>query len=252
MYNLFMGMIMIRYIALFLMLLGCSKAVVPIPAVSPYEDNSVLSEGISDRTVALVYKSAGEDGKEIYRPFCTGVWVSEREILTAGHCVESMAELQGAGKIGLELKFIIKNQVVDIGEDVRGVYVGRVLAVDLRHDLALIGVGGLAPRHGVSRLAERMPGVGTRMFSCGHVKGLYWTYVEGVVAAWRHEMAMSEFEGPFMQVSAPVYLGNSGGGIFNASGELVGIASFIASAPNAAFYIPLVHMKSFLKKNGVK
>jgi S1-C subfamily serine protease len=55
-----------------------------------------------------------------------------------------------------------------------------------------------------------------------------------------------ELLGPWMQVSAPIWYGNSGGGAFDAEGSLVGIASFKALAPNVAFYVHLETIREFL------
>jgi S1-C subfamily serine protease len=49
-----------------------------------------------------------------------------------------------------------------------------------------------------------------------------------------------------MQVSAPVWFGNSGGGAFNDEGEIVGIASFIMKGPSLGFFIPVDSIRPFL------
>ena len=52
-----------------------------------------------------------------------------------------------------------------------------------------------------------------------------------------------------MQVSAPLWFGNSGGGVFDDSGDLVGIAVALAwaNAQNAALCVSLGDLREFLK-----
>lgn len=245
------------FVLLFVM--GCASAPSkPLAHTVPpeYEADTPLATEINASTVAFVHKEASfTDGSvdNIFRPYCTGVWVSERVILTAHHCVEGARSAMGAKKLmGLQVKLITANEVVNVNEDTKEPWKAEVIAVDEKRDMALVSVLGAAkllPKHDVARLAASSPGVGSKVHIVGHVKGLYWSYMEGVVSSYRKEIPMSNVKGPFMQVSAPVYLGNSGGGAFNSSGQLVGMISFISGAPNAGFYISLKNIKQFVHSN---
>lgn len=204
---------------------------------------------MGNSTVALVM--ADEDGD--VRPYCTGVWVTEDEILTANHCVEAVArhlydvdEETPVDPVGVKIHYIVEKEAV-LGEEPTAMHLGHVKAVNEDNDLALIKVelSGV-PTHEYADVADELPALGERVLCVGHPRGLYWSYVQGVVSAYRKSMPGMDKGGPFVQVSAPVWFGNSGGGVFDTSGRLVGIASFITKAPNTAFYIHADNIKKFL------
>jgi S1-C subfamily serine protease len=140
---------------------------------------------------------------------------------------------------------------------------GVVLAVVPEHDLALIEAsGGNLPSHEVAEVGEENPAIGEKISVVGQVRGLYWTYVEGTVAQYRTDIPergkpVSEvneigFVGPYLQVSAPVWYGNSGGGAFDMDGKLVGIASFLTGAPHSCYFIHPDVIRGFLKAHKVQ
>ena len=209
-------------------------------------------------TVALVHtKIDPDDGSRSTGPFCTGVWVNKTMILTAHHCVVGIAgQLEKEGVVieklsDITIQYIVENEVVGIGRDPSAMHNAKIKGLDKENDLALLEAvnESSVPNHGIAELAESAPIVGERLSFIGHVKGFYWTYVEGPVAGYREDLDMmgQDRPGPFMQVSAPIYFGNSGGGAFDKDGKLVGIASFIyAGMPLCAFYEPLETIRSFL------
>lgn len=213
--------------------------------------SSPLIKHIADSTVALVLRRPDNS----VRVYCTGVWVSENIILTAHHCVQSAVNvIYGAEEVdapvdGASIYYILENEVTSVEEEPTAVHLAQVAQDDANHDLTLVkALGNAVPKHDIAKLADVSPGVGERLHFCGHVGGLYWTFVEGVVAAYRKELPV-ERSGSFLQVSAPVYFGNSGGGAFNTDGELVGIASFlIKRIPNTAFYVHLTHVKKLIEE----
>ena len=64
--------------------------------------------------------------------------------------------------------------------------------------------------------------VGERVFTIGAPRGLELTIAEGLVSSKRSSEGMR-----FVQTSAPISPGSSGGGLFDAQGHLVGITTFI-------------------------
>ena len=70
------------------------------------------------------------------------------------------------------------------------------------------------------------------------------------IAAYRDKMDMSDLNmtpGPWIQVAGSVYHGDSGSGLWNQDGELIGICSFIGFAPGEGFYSHLKTIRKFLK-----
>lgn len=216
---------------------------------------------LADSTVALMMRDKDGD----WRVFCTGVWVGDGEIATAHHCVQAVANIlasKGADEeaksekvdvdvLGVKIHYIVQSEVEGIEEEPSGVHLAKVVMDDSHHDVSLLkAVGGNVPKHDLAVLASRMPGVGDKIEVIGHVKGMYWTYVEGNVSAYRDGLPERyiDITGPFMQYAAPVYFGNSGGGVFNKDGELVGIVSFMASAPMTNFAIPVKRIRTMMKE----
>lgn len=75
--------------------------------------------------------------------------------------------------------------------------------------------------------------VGERAFSIGTPKGLELTIAEGIVSSKR---VIQDFR--YIQTSAPVSPGSSGGGLFDAQGQLLGVTTFgVLRAQNLNFAI---------------
>jgi S1-C subfamily serine protease len=202
-----------------------------------------MAAELRDETVGLFVPD--EDGEMTV--FCTGVWVSDTEILTAGHCSE---HAQSEGKypeaVGSLVWYSTASEAGDPGQTPKATHLAVVVLHDHTHDLSLLKVRSVAPMHMHAHVADESPAQGAHLSFMGQPSGLYWTYFEGYLAAYRKELPV-DFSGPFMQVSAPVFFGSSGGGAFDSNGNLVGIASFMMTrTPNCAFYIPVVSIKNFL------
>lgn len=204
-------------------------------------------------SIALVY-GTGEDEY----PYCSGSWVSEYSILTAAHCMAGIAEKVRSERVTtgdfaapevdpmtLELNYVVQNDVDDPFKPVKRSYIAKLVAMSPERDLALVRVVGAHPVHGWAFLAKTTPEVGSVVSSSGTVKGLYWSYRQGVVSAYREDMSQ-KIKGPFLQVSMAISHGDSGSGIFNEYGELIGVTSFATNAPNSGFCIHLKTIRGFL------
>ena len=111
------------------------------------------------------------------------------------------------------------------------VTLARVLATDLRRDLALLLVTTIPAGLRYVPLAE--PGgveVGQDVYAIGHPKGLLWSYTEGVVSQIRPDYQWKFGEGSLhqatvIQTQTPMHPGSSGGALFDGDGRVVGITS---------------------------
>ena len=214
-----------------------------------------------------------KDAKAELRAYCTGVWVSKDTILTAEHCVDDLGrpeedprramirELLGMPKdrwdpTGQPLWISAFGEVSEGAKKLRGSHRATVLAVDWEHDLALVKVNkeemATVAAHPVATLArEGSLHVGDDVHIVGHTVGMWWSYTRGWVAQVRPGMDGPDGDKKYdcVQVSAPVWFGNSGGGAFNANGELIGISSFIRKVPNMSFFVDTEHLRTFLAHN---
>ena len=70
--------------------------------------------------------------------------------------------------------------------------------------------------------------VGERVYSVGAPSGLERTLGEGIISGLR-----ATSEGQFIQMTAPISPGSSGGGLFDSSGNLIGITTFLLKEAQA-------------------
>lgn len=111
----------------------------------------------------------------------------------------------------------------------------KLEAFDEAHDLALLKVEGLKARVARVRRAPEVT-VGERVYAIGSPRGLELTFSDGLVSALRDSKGAK-----IIQTSAPISPGSSGGGLFDASGQLIGITTFTAVASqNLNFAHPVV------------
>jgi S1-C subfamily serine protease len=141
------------------------------------------------------------------------------------------------------------------GERVRG----TVRAVDPVTDLALVQ----ADRRDlpVARFETRLPAVGDLAIVIGSPLGFEGTVTAGIISGLHRDLPSSE--GPsqalidLIQTDAPISPGNSGGAVFNAAGEVVGISDAYISPQSGAvdlgFAIPsatAVNIAQQLERSG--
>lgn len=213
-------------------------------------------------TVALVHSVnelglPDDNGKSAM--YCSGVFVSPTVILTAKHCVAVLGmtrEQIVAHMLGLDDEVAPPNPIgaeahyATEADYKRGSYrTGKVLAVS-EYDLGAIQIDDRALQHTYARLSPGDISTGDRVEMVGHVGGYTWSYAEGLVSAIR--MTEPDPHGrpsPTIQAEIAVGHGDSGGGLFNASGELVGIFSYVdARAPGMGFCVHRDAIRAFLAK----
>lgn len=212
--------------------------VVPAPATT-------MAWELTSKTVALVI--VDEESGET-RAYCSGVWVGAKTILTAAHCVEegppdeapafryAMREDIFVGASTIEAKYPLTH-LMDVEE------------LDEDHDLALLAARGQTPAHGVAELGSN-PEQGQHVHVMGHSKGLWWSYSSGDVAAIRFAPLGSD-PMTWIQTTAPISPGNSGGGLFDDQGRLLGICSRAVSssrAQNLNFFVHTDYLRPLLDK----
>lgn len=121
-------------------------------------------------------------------------------------------------------------------------WIREVVHADSLHDVAVLRVDGSglpAVRLGNSDNIR----VGERVVVIGSPFGLENTVSEGIISAVR-TVPTDEGDVKIIQTSAPVSPGNSGGPVFNSSGEVVGIVSFqLVRGQNLNFAIPINYVQ---------
>lgn len=229
-------------LSLLALCIGCRHSTPVAPSQTP------ASADLAAKTVALV---DSDEDEGTTRAYCTAVWISKTELLTAAHCVQTspLAQLLG---VDPGIRYAVKDDVLfgPQGVEIRYPVTRKasVERVDQDHDLALLRAEGEVPPHATAELGGE-PAQGQRAQSMGHSKGLWWSYSSGDIAAIRF-MALGSVSMQWIQTTAPTSPGNSGGGLFDAEGKLIGVCSRAIASPRAQnlnFFVHLNHVRAFLE-----
>lgn len=187
---------------------ACSAATVAQKLSETYR--RVKSSVVVVHVVPAGVSVTGRSGESADEDIGSGVLISaEGKVVTAAHVVED------ADQVMVEL---INDQKIR----------ARVVAVSLMTDVAVLQLdkaprGVVAARLGDSDRVE----VGDDIFVVGAPYGLSYTLTAGRVSARRRERSTFGLLSPteFLQTDAAINSGNSGGPVFNMTGEVVGIVS---------------------------
>lgn len=121
-----------------------------------------------------------------------------------------------------------------------------VLGYDADRDLAILSTG-CTQSIPLSFRTEPAK-TGEQVYAIGSSQGLTGTFSDGIVSAIDRKVN----ENVFIQTTAPISQGNSGGPLVDAKGEVVGIVcSFITSGQNLNLAIPVDAIKDISLKNPV-
>jgi S1-C subfamily serine protease len=203
------------------------------PAPATQVPETAQAYDVESKTVALVMYRNGNA-----HAYCSGVWVTQNAFMTANHCT-------GERDVNDKVAYVVRGDLsVPDGDETEALRVGTLAARDAAHDLALVTVK-LPPTHAIAPVAREV-WIGAPVQTMGHPLGLWWSYSTGNVAGVR---ALDDGTW-YVQSSAPISPGNSGGALFNASGEVLGICSFYyPSGENVNFYVHAMHVRAFMESS---
>ncbi len=221
-----------------LILAACAR---PAPHAPTHEAQAIDLEA---KTVALV--RLDDEGHP--HPFCSGVWVSAKSIVTASHCVANR-------DVGDGLTYVVHDDVFapsNLHELSGGVLAraAELVDVDEDHDLALLRVP-FAPPHRVAIVSMDPVHAGSFAQAMGHSMGLWWSYSSGDVAAVREREIGLDIV--WIQATTPISPGNSGGGLFDEGGRLIGLCSraYGGRAQGLNFFVHGQYIDALVRRQGV-
>lgn len=112
--------------------------------------------------------------------------------------------------------------------------ISGVIGIDASNDLVLLKVQDTAsPPLTLSKSADLA--VGDPVYAVGNPEGLEGTFSQGIVSGFRNIESNK-----YIQITAPISPGSSGGPIINAKGEVVGVAvATLEEGQNLNFAIPV-------------
>jgi serine protease Do len=139
-----------------------------------------------------------------------------------GHLVTNLHVITGVARADVKLP---KGEVYPLTE---------IVAADPKADLVKLAVPlpGGTPHY--LPVSGARPEVGEHVLALGSPLGLEQSVSEGLVAAIR----TVRNRGEFLQISAPISPGSSGGPVVNLKGQVIGIATFQIRGQNIYFAVP--------------
>ncbi|MEI7036163.1 S1C family serine protease [Fulvimonas yonginensis] len=175
--------------------------------------------------------------------------------LPTGPAYKRLQQVLGSGVIVSDKGYVLtNNHVIANADDIQVLlYDGRIakatlVGADEETDLAVLKIdAGNLP---VIRIADAHAlRAGDVVLAIGNPLGLNQTVTMGIVSAVGRQLSSSSAE-DFIQTDAAINLGNSGGALVNAQGELVGINTLLigrqANAEGIGFAIPVGSAKNVL------
>ncbi|WP_161954048.1 tetratricopeptide repeat protein [Candidatus Methylomirabilis limnetica] len=188
--------------------LGTAALVVSTPAIAK-TPSQVFEEVSASVVVVEVYDAKGTQIGQ-----GSGVIIAPGEVATNCHVTKDAQRLQ-----------VRHGQVR---------HPAQVRLSDADRDLCQITAAGLTARP-VAIGATKALKVGSRVYAVGAPKGLELTLSEGIVSGLREVSG-----GRFIQTTAPISPGSSGGGLFDENAALVGLTTFyVSEGQNLNFALPV-------------
>lgn len=158
----------------------------------------------------------------------SGFFVGEGLVVTNFHVIAGMSE----------------GWVRVLGQD-RRIAVEGVVAIDRKHDLAVlkVGEGGIAA---LPRGQDQDLAIADKLYAIGNPHGLEGTFSEGLLSSIRRVDNET-----MLQISAPISQGSSGGPVLDEHGHVVGVAvGMLKDGQNLNFAIPVRYVEALLADVG--
>ncbi len=169
----------------------------------------------------MMNNSDSEDGKS-----GSGFFVAEDVVVTNFHVIKETTE--GFAKIYGQEKIY---QILG------------VVGVDEANDLALLKIDGVKGKQ-LKLNTDDATAVGDEVFAVGNPKGLEGTFSQGIVSSIRKTEKFN-----FLQITASISSGSSGGAVLNDNGQVIGVAvGAIESGQSLNFAIPVSLLRDLISK----
>jgi serine protease Do len=139
-----------------------------------------------------------------------------------GHLITNLHVIKGVARAEVKLP---KGEIYPLTE---------MVAADDKADLVklVVNLPGGSPHY--LTVSSTRPEVGEHVVVLGSPLGLEHTVTDGMVSAIR----TIRDRGEFLQISAPISPGSSGGPVVNMTGQVIGIATFQVRGQNINFAVP--------------
>lgn len=214
----------------------------------------VNSDG--DTSTATNTSTANTTSEIVKKTADSVVEISTESVVTGSFARQYVQQGAGSGVIISQDGYILtNNHVIDGANSVKvrlrdgTEYDATIVGSDASNDIALLKVSATnlsAATFGDSSSLA----VGDYVVAIGNPLGeLGGTVTDGIISALARKVTIDDTQMTLLQTNAQVNPGNSGGGLFNANGELVGIVNAKQSATEVegiAFAIPINNVLDIL------
>ena len=182
-----------------------------------------------EKTIQKIQKSTVEIVDNDKDTKCAGVWISEKYIVTAAHCVTSEED----ENMSIDTVYF-KDYEESISNNI--VHKAKVYAIDDKNDVSILMNNHLT--HLWVNITNHFYD-GEKVWILGHPSGYTYSLSAGIVSGLKIMNSPKNQHVKVIQVSGSAWFGSSGGGVFNANGDLLGVCSFVSSkAPMINFFAP--------------
>ena len=199
-------------------------------------------EKAADSVVEITTESVANGS--IFQQYVTSGAGSGVIISTDGYIVTNNHVIENAKKITVKLRN---------GSE----YEAKLVGTDAVTDLGVIKIDGASDLKPATLGESSTLKVGDQAIVIGNPLGqLGGTVTSGIISALEREITIDGNQMTLLQIDAPVNPGNSGGGLFNANGDLIGVINAKSSGSDIegiGFAIPIDTAKTIIDeliKNG--
>jgi hypothetical protein len=173
------------------------------------------------------------DSKKKPIAFGSGFFVGDGLVATNYHVIED-------ARNALQIR-------IKVAEQRQTIAIERILGVDTANDVAILEI---RPDAFVGRSLQlgngSQVGIGDSIYVSGSPEGLEGTFSEGIVSSRRKDGRKQ-----YLQITAPISHGSSGGPVLNRYGEVIGLAvAIMEDGQNLNFAVPVSYLAALMTKGG--
>lgn len=198
-----------------LLMTGCNGKLKSNDNVS--SDNISAEEAYKQSVNKVVLVMCYQDGVPYSQG--SGFFIDENTLVTNYHVID--------GGTSYAIKFAEKEEMI------KGV---TIVKASPSYDLAILKTKQSFPFFKVDSLGKES--VGSKIYTIGNPRGLEGTISEGIISGKRKNEGVD-----YIQITAPISPGNSGGPVLNEKGDVIGVSTFTyRNSQNLNFAMPISYV----------
>ncbi len=199
---------------------------------------SLTAREIARRTLPAIVTIVTENENGSVLTVGSGFQIRPDIIATNYHVIEDASRASVAFQGGTPKFEVAGTIAVDEQSDLALLEIGKVIQAKDPYDAIVVSAFSGLP------MANTEAEIGDAIYVAGNPEGLEGTFSQGIVSALRGD--------DYIQITAPISHGSSGGPVVNRYGEVIGVASaFLKEGQNLNFAIPVAKLVRLLANRSV-